>query len=129
MPSSSGRRAASRRGFAICYRGARIGAVGVYLAGLFEPWQRVQMRLGIASYRLSASGIGSVEPGDGSAWEVAPTLGVSVTPFERPPFWTSLGLEGQLHLIRPSFEILSYNEVFRVPPVAGSVLARAGVVF
>ncbi|HKO47450.1 MAG TPA: hypothetical protein VJV79_06990 [Polyangiaceae bacterium] len=110
-------------------RGARIGAAGAYLAGLFEPWQRVQMRLGVATYRLSASGIGGVDPRDGSAWELAPTLGVNFTPFERPPFWTSVGLEGQLNLIRPSFEIRNYNEVFHVPLVSGSALARAGVVF
>ncbi len=110
-------------------RGARIGAAGAYLAGLFEPWQRVQTRLGIATYRLSATGVGSVDTRDGSAWEVAPTLGASFTPFERPPFWTSVGLEGQLNLIRPSFEIRSYNEVFHVPLLSGSALARAGVIF
>jgi hypothetical protein len=110
-------------------RGARVGAAGAYLAGVFEPWQRVQTRLGIAAYRLSASGITSGEARDGSAWELSPTLGASFTPFEHPRFWTSLGLEGQLNLIRPSFEILSYNEVFRVPLWSGTALARAGVVF
>jgi hypothetical protein len=110
-------------------RGARIGATGAYLAGVFEPWHRVQTRLGIAVYRLSASGITTGESLDGSAWEVAPTLGASFTPFEHPPFWTSVGIEGQLNLIRPSFEILSYREVFHVPLLSGSALARAGVVF
>jgi hypothetical protein len=109
--------------------GARIGAGGAYLAGLFEPWHRVQTRLGIVTYRLSGSGIGGAEQRDGSAWEVAPTLGARVVPFARPPFWTSVGLEGQLNLIRSSFEILSYNEVFRVPLLSGSALAQAGVVF
>lgn len=109
--------------------GARIGAGGAYLALLFEPWHRVQTRLGIVTYRLSGSGIGGAEQRDGSAWEVAPTLRASVVPFERPPFWTSVGLEGQLNLIRSSFEILSYNEVFRVPLWSGSALAHAGVVF
>ena len=110
-------------------RGVRIGAVGAYLAFVFEPWQRVQTRLGLLAYRLSATGLGSVDPRDGSAWEVAPTLGASFTPFEQPPFWTRVGLEGQLNLIRPNFEILNYDEVFQVPLVSGSALARAGVVF
>jgi hypothetical protein len=110
-------------------RGARVGATGAYLAGVFEPWHRVQTRLGIAAYRLFASGITSVESREGSAWELSPTLGASVVPFERPPFWTSVGLEGQLNLIRPSFEIRSYNEVFQVPLLSGTALARAGVVF
>ena len=109
--------------------GVHIGAVGASLAGLFEPWPRVQMRLGVSSYRLSATGLGSADDGDGSAWEVAPTLGAAFVPFERPPFWTRVGLEGQVNLIRPSFEILSYDEVFQVSRFGGSALAHAGVVF
>jgi len=113
-------------------RSVNIRAPGAYLAGLFEPWQRVQTRLGVATYRLSAVGSGSAAPRDGSAWEVAPTLGASFTPFERALFWTSVGLEGQLNLLRPSFdvvEILNYHEVFRVPLLSASAFARAGVAF
>jgi hypothetical protein len=110
-------------------RGVRLGAVGAHLAFVFEPWHRVQTRLGVATYRLTATGIGSAEYYDASAWEVAPTLGASVIPFERPPFWTRLGLEGQLNLIQPNFEIRNYDEVFYVPAVSGSALAGAGVVF
>ncbi|HET7541125.1 MAG TPA: hypothetical protein VFK05_14710 [Polyangiaceae bacterium] len=109
--------------------GARIGALGASLTGLFEPWRRVQFRLGVASYRLSATGLGSQQPIDGSAWEVAPTLGAAFVPFERPPFWTRVGLEGQLNLVQPSFEILSYDEVFHVPWGSGSALVHAGVIF
>jgi len=109
--------------------GARVRAGGAYLAGLFEPWHRVQARVGIATYRLSASSMGSVEPGEGTAWEVAPTLGATFTPFERPPFWTGLGLEGQLNLIQPTFKILPDYEAFQVPLLSGSAFARAGVVF
>lgn len=109
--------------------GVRVGAWGASLAGLFEPWQRLQVRLGVATYRLSGSGIGSAQTTDGSAWEVAPTVGAAFVPFQRPPFWTCVALEGQLNLIRPTFEILSYNEVFQVSPLSGSALARAGVVF
>ncbi|HEY3253667.1 MAG TPA: hypothetical protein VGJ91_06950, partial [Polyangiaceae bacterium] len=52
--------------------GAQIGAAGAYLAGLFEPWQRVQLRLGVAAYHLSASGRGTVDPQEGGAWELSP---------------------------------------------------------
>jgi len=109
--------------------GARIGAAGGHVAFVFEPWHRVQTRLGVATYYLSASGIGASLPLDGSAWEVSPTLGASFTPFERPPFWTRVGLEGQLNLIRPLFEIRNYHEVFQVPGASGSALAHLGVVF
>jgi len=110
-------------------RGVRIDAIGATLTGLFEPWHRVQVRLGIAGYRLSGTGLGSSADREGSAWELAPTLGATFIPFERPPFWTAVGLEGQLNLLRPSFEILHYDEVFEVFPVSGSAFARAGVFF
>lgn len=109
--------------------GVRVGALGASLAGSFEPWQRLQVRVGVATYRLSGTGIGSTQTDDGSVWEVAPTVGAAFVPFQRPPFWTCVGLEGQLNLIRPTFEILSYDEVFQVSPVSGSALAHAGVVF
>ena len=109
--------------------GARISAVGAYLAGLFEPWRRIQVRVGIASYRLSAQALRSTEIGDGSAWELGLAAGTTFTPFERPPFFTLLGLEGQLNLIQPTFKILPDYEVFQVPLVSGSGFARAGVVF
>ncbi|HEY0469805.1 MAG TPA: hypothetical protein VGC79_36715, partial [Polyangiaceae bacterium] len=41
--------------------GARVSAGGAYLAGLYEPWRRVQVRVGVATYRLSARGLGSLE--------------------------------------------------------------------
>ena len=110
-------------------RGVRLGAAGAYLAFVFEPWKRIQTRVGAVAYHLSASGLGSLEPRDGTAWELAPTLGASFTPFERGAFWTRVGLEGQLNLIRPSFEIVNYDEVFQVPIASGSALAAAGVVF
>ncbi|HYQ04145.1 MAG TPA: hypothetical protein VER96_35985 [Polyangiaceae bacterium] len=109
--------------------GAKIGGLGASLAGLFEPIQRVQVRVGVVTYHLSGSGIGSLQNTDGSAWEVAPTLGAAFVPFQRPPFWTCVGLEGQLNLIRPTFEILSHNNVFQVYPLSGSAFAHVGVVF
>jgi len=110
-------------------KGARIGALGASVAGLYEPWTRLQMRLGVATYRLSGSGLGSTQTDDGVAWEVSPTLGAAFVPFQRAPFWTCVALEGQLNLIRPTFEIRSYNEVFQVPLLSGSALVHGGVVF
>jgi len=110
-------------------RGARVGAAGAYLAGVFEPGHGLQTRLGIVTYRLSGTGLGSVAVKDGVSWEVAPIVATSFTPFERPPFWTNVGVEGQLNLFQPKFEILSYHEVFRVPRLSGTAFARAGVVF
>jgi len=110
-------------------KGARIGALGASVAALYEPLKVLQMRLGLSTYRLSGSGLGSTETGDGGTWEVSPTLGAALVPFQRAPFWTCVGLEGQLNLLRPTFEILSYHEVFQVPLFSGSALVHAGVVF
>jgi len=110
-------------------RGVRVAGTGAYLAGVFEPGHGLQTRLGIVAYRLSGTGLGSVAVKDGVSWELAPVLGTSFTPFERPPFWTHVGVEGQLNLLQPKFEILSYHEVFRVPRLSGTAFVRAGVVF
>ena len=109
--------------------GARVGGVGTYLAGTFEPWSQLHGRLGLSLYRLSGTGLGSVERTQDSAWEVAPLVAASFTPYERPPFWASLGAEGQLNLLRSSFQIRNYGAVFQVPWVSGSAFARAGVVW
>jgi len=110
-------------------RGARVGGLGVYAAGIFEPWPRVQARLGFVAYRLSGTGLGSLERSEDVAWEAGPILGASFIPFQRPPFWTSVGGEGQLNLLRSRFRILDYGSVFRVPWLSASAFARAGVVW
>lgn len=109
--------------------GARVSGVGAYLAGTYEPWPRVQARLGVVGYRLSGTGLGSVERNSDTAWELSPTLGASFTPFQRAPFWTSVGAEGQLNLLRAHFDISSYRTVFSVPWLSGSLFFRGGVVF
>jgi hypothetical protein len=103
--------------------------VGAYLAGSFEPWSRVQARLGFVGYRLAGTGLGSVERSADTAWEAGPLVGASFTPFQRAPFWTNVAADGQLNLLRARFEIRDYATVFRVPWVSGSFFVRAGVVF
>ncbi|MET0790135.1 MAG: hypothetical protein ABW061_01315 [Polyangiaceae bacterium] len=109
--------------------GARVSGMGAYVAGTFEPWPRVQARVGAVGYRLSGTGLGSVERTTDFAWELAPTVGASFTPFQRAPFWTNVAAEGQLNLLRAHFEILRYDSVFRVPWLSGSLFVRGGVVF
>ncbi len=109
--------------------GARVSALGAYAAGTLQLGSRVQTRLGLVGYRLFGEGLGTVQASNDAAWELAPLLGASFVPFQSPPFWTSLGAEAQLNLLRPSFEILHYDSVFRVPVVSGSAFARAGVVW
>jgi hypothetical protein len=109
--------------------GARVGGIGAYAAGIFEPWPRLQGRLGFVAYRLSGTGLGSLQTGHDTAWEAGPTCGVSFIPYEYLPFSTSVGAEGQLNLLGAHFEILHYGPVFQVPTVSGSAFARAGVVW
>jgi hypothetical protein len=109
--------------------GVRVGGVGAYLAGTFEPWQRVQGHLGLVAYRLTGNGLGSVEQSRDSAWTAGPILGASVTPYARGAFWTRVGAEGQMNLLRPEFRILDYGPVFRVPQLSASIFLRAGLVW
>jgi hypothetical protein len=110
--------------------GVRVSALGAFAAGTVEPWPSVQARLGVVGYRLFGTGFGGVQPAEDSAWEVAPLLGANFTPYRHPPFWASIGAEGQLNLIRPSFEVLHYEDrVFRAPWLSGSAFAHAGVVW
>ena len=109
--------------------GVHVAGVGAYLAGVVTPWPRVQGRLGVVGYRLSGTGLGSVEHTQDTAWEGGPLLGVSFLPVLRPPFWLSIGAEGQLNLLRAHFEIAHYGTVFSVPSLSASAFARAGVVW
>ena len=109
--------------------GARVGGMGGYLAGSYSPWSWAQARLGFAAYRLSGTGLGSRERASDTAWEAGPTLSAGVMPFRSGLFWTSVGGEGQLSLVRPRFRIDDYGEVFRVPWASGSLFFRAGVIW
>ncbi len=109
--------------------GVRVGGMGGYLAGSYEPWSWVQGRLGFAAYRLSGTGLGSIERTSDAAWNAGPTLGASFLPFRWAPFWTSVGAEGQLSMLRPRFKIENYGEVFRVPWASASLFVRAGVIW
>jgi len=109
--------------------GARVSGVGAYFAGSFEPWPRVQARLGVIGYRLSGEGLGSVKRSTDTAWELGPTVGASFTPFHFAPFWTNVAAEGQLNLLRAHFDISDYGTVFSVPWLSGSLFLRAGVTF
>jgi hypothetical protein len=109
--------------------GVQVGGVGAYLAGTFEPWQRVRGHLGLVAYRLTGNGLGSVEQSRDSAWTMGPILGASVTPYARGAFWTRIGAEGQMNLLRPDFEIHAYGPVFRVPKLSESVFVRVGLIW
>ena len=110
--------------------GVRVSALGAFVAGTVALWPSLQARAGFVGYRLFGAGFGGVRPEDGSAWEFAPLLGANFTPYRHPPFWASIGAEGQLNLIRPSFEVLpNQDRVFRADWWSGSAFAHAGVVW
>lgn len=110
-------------------RGVRVSGVGADLVAIFEPWPRVQYRLGLVVYRLSGIGLGSVQYNRDTAWEAGPLIAASFSPYERRPFWTSVGAEGELNVLRAHFDIQGYGRVFQVPWSSGSLFVRAGVVW
>ena len=107
--------------------GVNVSGFGADVAGSFSPWPRVQGRAGLVLYRLSGAGRGSLHNQDDSAWNAGPILSARYTPYARAPFWTSIGAEGQLNLLRAHFEVSNYAEVFHVPWFSGSAFVQAGI--
>jgi hypothetical protein len=81
----------------------------------------------LVAYRLSGAGRGSVQNENDSAWDAGPILSARYIPYARAPFWTSIGAEGQLNVLRAHFEVLNYADVFHVPWISGSAFVQAGV--
>jgi hypothetical protein len=68
---------------------------------------------------------GSSEDG----FSLAVTVEAAATPIRLEPFFVSLAISGHYALVRPSFEIAGYGELFRVPPVGGGGVMRLGWAF
>ena len=111
-------------------RGVRVSGAGAQLALLVRPHRVFEASLGASLYRLSGTGLGSVlSQREDTAWSAGPALGFSLIPLDRRGTWVGVGGELYLDLIRPEFEILNYNAVFRVPALSGSIFLRIGHVF
>lgn len=106
--------------------GVSITGLGAGLAFGYRLSPIWQARLGAAAYRLAGTGLGSTSTSGDTAWGGGPTFGVLATPLFRSRVWVGVGAEAQLNVIRARFEILNYEEVFRVPLFSGTIFFRVG---
>ena len=85
---------------------------------------------GVAADRLDGQGLGSAVRGSSEAGvALAVVVEAAATPVRFEPFFISVAISGHYALVRPSFEIAGYGEVFRVPPVGGGGVVRLGWAF
>jgi hypothetical protein len=100
-------------------RGVSIFAVGAHVSGLVRPVPRLSLELGASAYLLRGRGLGSHATDTAILGSFGPRLGLWVIPYQTPRVSVSLGAEGQLAVLRPTFEISDYGRVFRA--AAGNV--------
>jgi hypothetical protein len=119
-------------------KSVELRALGAGVTGLFRPSRWWEARLGFAAQRLSGQGAGTIaESHQDSAWTAGPTLGLAFIPIQERWFWAGLGAEGQLNVVRGSFQILHYSrdvtgppyEIYLVPWLAASTFVRLGLVW
>ncbi|HEY8944982.1 MAG TPA: hypothetical protein VIM73_12005 [Polyangiaceae bacterium] len=107
-------------------RGVDVWAVGGELLGLFQPVPLLQLRAGLAAYALRGNGVGSAADASGWAWAAGPAAGFLLTPALPGQIWAGVGGTAQLNVIRATFQIDNYGEVYAVPRVSGVLFLRLG---
>jgi hypothetical protein len=107
-------------------RGVDVWGVGGELHGLYQPAPLLQARAGLAAYALRGTGVGSAADASGWAWAAGPAAGFLLTPPLPGQIWAGVGGTAQLNLIRATFEIDNYGEVYAVPRVTGALFLRLG---
>lgn len=98
-------------------RGVQADAWGAHVAAQALPLSPLILQAGAAAYRLSGVGVGSLVKSTDAVWAFGPVIGMKLLPLRMKSSWISVGIEAQLELLRPRFEILGYGEVFRAPPI------------
>jgi hypothetical protein len=107
-------------------RGVEADAWGAHVAARVQPLDLLILQAGAAAYRLSGVGVGSLIRARDAVWGFGPVVGAKLLPLRTQRSWISVGIEGQLALLRPSFEILGYGEVFHAPPILVSGFVGLG---
>lgn len=104
-----------------------VRGLGARLSAFYDPARFVRFSAGLAADRLDGQGLGSAVRGRSEAgMALAVLIEAAATPVRLPPCFISVAISGHYALLRPSFEIAGYGEVFRVPPVGGSGVVRLG---
>lgn len=113
-------RSASRDG-----RGVDISAVGVRAAVAFWVAPRIKVLGGVELNRLAGVGLEGVSGrSSDAAWQLAPTLGVSLITWDHRHLRIELGAIGRASLIRPAFVVTGYGELYQVPVFGADAIIR-----
>jgi hypothetical protein len=107
-----------------------VRGLGARLAAFYDVARFVRLSAGVAADRLDGQGLGSAVRGSSEAGvALALVVETAVTPVRLESFFMTVAISGHYALVRPSFEIAGYGEVFRVPPVGGGGVVRLGCEF
>lgn len=113
-------RSASRDG-----RGVDVSAVGVRAAAAFWVTHRVMVLGGLELNRLAGVGFEDLSGrSSDDAWQLAPTLGLSLIAWNNRHLRIELGGVGRASLVRPAFVVTGYGEVYRVPALGADAIIR-----
>lgn len=111
-------------------RGVGVSAVGTTLALRYAPVVRLFVEPGLALDRVAGEGLGAVvlgAPAAGLSFGVSLAAGGVVA--QLGPIDISLVVSGRYNIVRPSFEIAGFGQVYRVGSFAGSGIVRVGWAF
>jgi len=104
-----------------------VQGLGGRLTAFYDPARFLRLSAGLAADRLQGQGLGSAVRGSSEAGiALAILVEAAAIPVRFEPFFASVAISGHYALVRPSFEITGYGEVFRVPRVGGGGVMRLG---
>ncbi|HET9959058.1 MAG TPA: hypothetical protein VFQ61_31420 [Polyangiaceae bacterium] len=104
-------------------------AFGAHLGAWFEPWPELRLHAGGVTYAVLGRGVGSQVEGSGRVWAAGPVLGALAVPARTRHLWVGVGAELHVEVVRPSFEIVPYEQIFRSSLAVGSVFLAIAPVF
>jgi hypothetical protein len=95
------------------------------MAGVVRPWRWFTGSLGLEVDRLSGRGTSGVSnPTTDSAWTLAPSLELALIPLQNKHLALELAAAGRVALIRPVFEVNGFRELYQVPSLGMTAVAR-----
>jgi hypothetical protein len=111
-------------------RAVNVSGLGGRLAGLFRVAPAWSLMVGLEVNRLVGEGSEGVsDRSSAPAWQLAPTLGLSVITWDNQYLRIELGAAGRASLIRPEFEVTGFGDLYRVPVLGADAIIRGAWLF
>jgi hypothetical protein len=123
--SFAGRYYFPEKGVTVEGRSADISGFGLRAAGVLSPLPWLACSLGVDVDRLSGRGSSGVSnPTTDSAWTLAPSAEVALIPLQNANLALELAAAGRVAIVRPTFEVSGFRDLYRVPSLGMAALAR-----